>query len=371
MSVRNKSKVRYAVVGLGHIAQAAVLPAFENAQENSELVAFVSDDPVKHHKLGRRYGVNSYTYKEYEPLLKSGSVDAVYIALPNNMHREFTVRAARCGVHVLCEKPLALNERECAEMIEECAAHKVKLMTAYRLHFERANLDAIEVVKSGKLGAPRIFTSVFGYQVKPGNIRTQKKLGGGALYDLGVYCINAARYLFQDEPVEATAHMLRTDNKRFREVDAVTSATLLFPGNCIAQFTVSFDSADVATYSLLGTKGKLRLEKAYEYATEIRMQVSVGEKTQERTYERRDQFGPELVYFSDCVLRNKKPEPSGEEGLADIRIVCAIQKSARAGGKPVKIAPLTKRTRPSREQEISRPAIEEPELVNTEAPSQG
>ena len=152
MSLRSKPKVRYAVVGLGHIAQAAVLPAFENAKENSELVAFVSDDPVKQQRLGRRYCVTTYTYKEYDALLDSGAVDAVYIALPNSMHRDFTVRAARCGVHVLCEKPLAVTEKDCRVMIDACAMNEVKLMTAYRLHFERANLNALEIVQSGNSG---------------------------------------------------------------------------------------------------------------------------------------------------------------------------------------------------------------------------
>ena len=369
MSLRIKPKVRYAVIGLGHIAQAAVLPAFANARENSQLVAFVSGDPVKQQRLGQRHQVNTYTYKEYDALLKSGAVDAVYIALPNSMHRDFTVRAARCGIHVLCEKPLAVTEKECREMIDACARNNVKLMTAYRLHFERANLDAVEIVQSGKLGEPRIFNSVFGYQLKPGNIRTQKKLGGGAAYDIGIYCINAARYLFRAEPIEVSAYTLKTDAKRFEEVDAVTSAMMLFPDNRIASFTCSFDSADVANYSVVGTKGRLRLEMAYEYASEITMEISVGEKKQQRTYEKRDQFGAELVYFSDCVLNDRKPEPSGEEGLADVRIIRAILESARSH-KPVKIPRLVKRMRPTRKQEISRPAIKEPPLVNTEPPSE-
>jgi predicted dehydrogenase len=369
MSVRNKPKVRYAVVGLGHIAQAAILPAFENAKGNSELVAFVSDDPVKHQRLGRRYHVGSTcTYKEYDALLKSGSIDAVYIALPNSMHRGFTVRAARAGIHVLCEKPLAVTEKDCQQMIDACAKNKVKLMTAYRLHFERANLDAIEIAQSGKLGDLRIFNSVFGYQVKAGNIRTQKKMGGGANYDIGIYCVNAARYLFRDEPLEVSAYMLKTD-RRFREVDAITSAVMLFPRNRIASYTCSFDSADVATYSVLGTKGKLRLEMAYEYATEICMEVSIGEKKERRMYEKRDQFGAELVYFSDCVLSNRKPEPSGEEGLADVRIIQSIHQSARTG-LSVPIQRVQKRTRPSRKQEISRPAVEKQPLVNAESASE-
>ena len=369
MSLRNKPKVRYAVVGLGHIAQAAVLPAFENAKNNSELAAFVSDDPVKHQRLGRRYNVvSTYTYKEYNALLKSGSIDAVYIALPNSMHRDFTVRAARAGIHVLCEKPLALTAKDCEEMIEACARNKVKLMTAYRLHFERANLDAVEIAQSGKLGELRIFNSVFGYQVKAGNIRTQKKLGGGANYDIGIYCINAARYLFRDEPLEVCAYTLHPD-RRFRDVDGVTSAMMLFSRNRIASFTCSFDSADVATYSVLGTKGKLRLEMAYEYESEICMEISMGEKKQQRTYEKRDQFGAELVYFSNCVLHNRKPEPSGEEGLADVRIIEAIFESARTGS-PVKIGRVEKRTRPSRKQEISKPAVKKQPLIHAEPGSE-
>ena len=366
MSLRVKPKVRYAVAGLGHIAQAAILPAFENAKENSELVAFVSGNPVKQQRLGRRYRVHTHTYKEYDALLKNGAVDAVYIALPNSLHRDFTVRAARRGIHVLCEKPLAVTEKDCQEMIDACAENNVKLMTAYRLHFERANLDAIEIVQSGRLGKPYIFHSVFGYQVKPGNIRTRRKLGGGAVYDIGIYCINAARYLFRAEPVEVSGYVLRTDPKRFRDVDAITSAMMLFPDKRIASFTCSFDSADVATYSVVGTKGKLRLEMAYEYASEICMELSAGEKRQRRTYEKRDQFGAELLYFSDCILCDRKPEPSGEEGLADVRIIRAILESARTH-KPVRLPPLVKRVRPSGAQEISRPAIKEPELVNIEA----
>jgi predicted dehydrogenase len=205
--------------------------------------------------------------------------------------------------------------------------------------------------------------------VKKGNIRTQKKMGGGANYDIGIYCINAARYLFRAEPIAVTGYMLKPDG-RFREVDGITSATMLFPNNRVAQYTCSFDSADIATYSVIGTKGKLRLDMAYEYAAEISMEVSVGEKKQQRTYEKRDQFGAELVYFSDCILNNRTPEPSGEEGLADVRIIRAIHESARTG-RTVRLAAQGKRPRPSRKQEIRRPAIDEPQLVNTEAPSEG
>src|SRR6185436_5302980 len=205
MSLRNKPKVRYAVVGLGHIAQSAVLPGFENAKSNSQLVALVSGDRAKQGRLGKRYQVESYTYKDYDSLLKSGKIDAVYIALPNSMHREFAVRAARAGIHVLCEKPLAPTEADCRAIIQSCERNKVKLMTAYRLHFEPANLEAIQILRSGAIGEPRIFGSLFSFQVASGNIRLKSRDGGGTLYDIGTYCINAARYLFGEEPLEAWA----------------------------------------------------------------------------------------------------------------------------------------------------------------------
>src|SRR5438876_2308035 len=165
-------RVRYAVVGQSYIAQIAVLPAFAHASRNSELAALVSGDRVKLRALGRKYGVDHlYTYDHYEECLRSGAVDAVFIALPNHLHREYAVRAARAGVHVLCEKPMALTEQDCRAMIAAARRNRVKLMVAYRLHFEEANLEAVELTRSGKLGDPRIFDSVFTMQVKPGNIR--------------------------------------------------------------------------------------------------------------------------------------------------------------------------------------------------------
>jgi glucose-fructose oxidoreductase len=154
-------KVRYAVVGLGYIAQAAVLPAFAHA-ENSELAALVSDDPEKLGKLRRKYSVRSgRSYAEYDALLSSGDIDAVYIALPNSLHREYAVRAAQAGIHVLCEKPMAVTEEECRDMIRASDQANVRLMVAYRLHFDAANLAAVEAVEHGRIGDPRVFGSVF------------------------------------------------------------------------------------------------------------------------------------------------------------------------------------------------------------------
>jgi glucose-fructose oxidoreductase len=184
-----KDKIRYAVVGLGHIVQAAVLPAFAHANRNSVLVSLVSDDAAKRREIAKKYKVDqAYSYEEYERCLEG--VDAVYIGLPNSMHAEFTIRAARAGVHVLCEKPMAVTVQECRRMISACDSHRVKLMIAYRLHFEEINLKVIDLIRRGRIGEPKFFSSSFSMTVRPGNIRTQDELGGGTLYDIGVYCLN-------------------------------------------------------------------------------------------------------------------------------------------------------------------------------------
>lgn len=364
-----RRKIRYAVVGLGYISQIAVLPAFEHARENSELTALVSSDAEKLKKLGRKYGIeNTYTYEQYGDCLKSGEIDAVYIGLPNNMHRAYTESAAEAGIHVLCEKPMAMDEDECQTMIAAVKDAGVKLMIAYRLHFERGNLSAMEIVKSGKIGQPRIFTSIFSQQVKAGNSRLDREVAGGAIYDMGVYCINAARYLFRAEPEEVFAWNQSSKDERFAEVPEMTSAMMKFPGNRIATFTCSFGATDRSEFEIVGTKGSLKMDPGYEMAEDLKLDLTVDGKTKKQVFKKRDQFAPELIYFSDCILSNKQPEPSGEEGLADVRVIQALLQSAETN-RPVEIAKTKIERRPQAEQEISKEAVENPpKLVKAAAP---
>jgi len=365
-------RIRYAVVGLGHIAQVAVLPAFQHARENSELVALISDDGEKLETLGRKYRVeHRFDYENFEDGLREARVDAVYIALPNHLHREYTERAAAAGVHVLCEKPMAVTEEDCRAMIEVCDRAGVKLMIAYRLHFEEANMRAVELVQSGRLGEPRIFNSVFTMQVREGDIRLNpRQLGGGTLYDIGIYCINAARYLFEAEPVEVTALSANKGERRFANegVDEMTSAALRFPDERLATFTSSFGASDVARVQVVGTEGDIVMDPAYEYAEALSHRVTIQGKTREQTFPKRDQFAPELVYFSECIMTGEDPEPSGWEGLADVRIIRAIYESADTGA-PVTLPPFDKRERPSMAQEMRKPPVAKPETVNVEEPT--
>lgn len=359
--------VRYAVVGLGHIAQVAVLPAFAHARRNSRLVAVVSDDRTKRREITRRYGLDhAFSYDQFEDCLNK--VDAVYIALPNSMHAEYTVRAAKAGVHVLCEKPMAVTVRECQRMIAACRTARVKLMIAYRLHFETLNLSAMDLARRGQLGELKFFTSSFSMTVRRGDIRTKRQYGGGTLYDIGVYCINAARNLFRAEPTNVSAVSINSGLKSLAEIDETTAATLRFGDGQLATFVTSFNASDVAAYRIVGTKGHLHADPAYEYAEGLEYTLTIDGKRRTKSVGKRDQFAPELLYFSNCILNDTQPEPSGEEGLQDVRIVEALYQSARRQ-RPVAIRPFQKRVRPTSRQRISRPGVKKPDLIKVQSAS--
>ncbi len=358
------------MVGLGYISQAAVLPAFRHARKNSELVALVSDDPTKLRTLARRHGVSRlYGYDGFDECLADESIDAIYVALPNAMHREYTIRSVRAGKHVLCEKPLAVTAEDCEAMVTAAAENGVRLMTAYRLHFEKANLRAIEIVRSGRIGEPRIFQSLFTMQVEPGNIRlSPTEEGGGPVYDIGIYCINAARYLFRAEPEEVFAWTANIGDPRFKDCPEMMTCVLRFPVQRLATFTCSFGAAETGWYQIVGTRGDVRMDPAYELAEPLVQRVTVGGRTSRKTYSKRDQFAPELIDFSDRILRDREPEPSGREGLADVRIIRALLESARIG-RPVQLDEFERRRRPTMAMEKKRPPVPRARLVHAAPPS--
>ncbi|AMY11821.1 Glucose--fructose oxidoreductase precursor [Luteitalea pratensis] len=359
--------VRYAVVGLGHIAQVAVLPAFAHARRNSKLVAVVSGDRTKRREITRRYRLDhAFSYEQFEDCLRE--VDAVYIALPNSMHAEYTVRAAKAGVHVLCEKPMAVTVRECRQMVTACRNARVKLMIAYRLHFETLNISAMELARRGQLGELKFFTSSFSMTVRRGDIRTRRDYGGGTLYDIGVYCINAARNLFRAEPTRVSAMSVNSGVKSLVEIDETTAATMQFGDGQLATFVTSFNAADVAAYRIVGTRGHLHAEPAYEYAEGLKYTLTIDGKRRTKRIGKRDQFAPELLYFSDCIRNDRQPEPSGEEGLQDVRIVEALYESARRQ-RPVAIRSFRKLVRPTSRQRISRPGVRKPDLIKVQSAS--
>ena len=361
------AKIRYAVVGLGHLSQVAILPALRHCR-HSELAALVSGDATKSRKLSEEYRVPAYSYDDFESALTAERVDASFIVLPNTLHREFTERSAKAGVHVLCEKPMATSERDCEAMIRACRRAKVKLMVAYRLHFTDSQVRAIELARKGELGELRAFNSLFCMQVKPDNIRVKNETGGGPLLDIGIYCINAARYLFGAEPTEVAGMAASSDDSRFKEVTEMVSAVLRFPGERLASFTCSFGAHNISQYHLVGTEGILQAEPAYDYKGPMRWTIRRGDRDKKKAFPKGDQFAGEMDYFSRCIAEDREPEPSGLEGLADIRIVRAVNESIRSG-RSVRLKSFSKAKRPDAHQETKRgSAKKRPKLVKASAP---
>jgi glucose-fructose oxidoreductase len=349
MKKRSNRPVRFAVIGQGTFAQAAVLPAFEHAT-GCELRAIFSQNESKLRALRRKYGVAAALgYDQYEDYLQAGEVDAVYIALPNDMHADYTVRAARAGVNVLCETPIAANSHDAERMVIACADNSVKLMVAYRLHFEAAALETIARVRRGAIGRPRFISTTFARQVRDDNIRTRRARGGGPLLDLGISCVNAARAVFRAEPTEAMAMSAsRRGDRRFREVDEQVTAILRFPGERLAQLTCSFGAHDHSALTVVGEQGRIRLDPAYEYASGLTIEMDVtNRRAQRRTFPRRDQVAAELIAFARCVREDREPEPSGEQGLADLHVLEAIQRSTESHTRE-SVAPMRRGGRAAR-----------------------
>jgi glucose-fructose oxidoreductase len=225
----------------------------------------------------------------------------------------------------------------------------------------------MELVATGALGEPKLFNSTFSMRVKPGDIRTERAMGGGTLYDIGVYCINAARHFFQAEPIDVLASSVNTDRDRLPEIDETTSAVLRFENGRIASFVTSFNATDTGWFEILGTNGRLKMEPAYEYTEGLSYEITVDGRTTRHKSSKRDQFAPELIYFSKCVLEDADPEPSGEEGLQDVRIVTALYEAAETG-RAVELPPYEPIQQPSLDQAMRRPPVDKPDTVNVEAP---
>ena len=364
-------KVRYGIVGLGSISQEALMPGVEHTG-NSVIAALVTEDPTKAKELGEKYGVDTTcNYAEYRELLRSGKIDAVYIGTPNWRHAEFVVPALEAGIHVLLEKPIEVSSEQALRIVEAAKNSKAKLMVAYRLHFEPATIAAIQKVRSGELGQVHLFTSTFAQMVDPANHRAQSGELAGPLLDMGPYPINAVRNLFGAEPTEIFAVASRHPGSGFPEdFDDTVSATLRFPENRLAQFTVSYYGNMIDSYTVVGTKGLIEANPAYMYGKPLELTTRIGQKDDSESFKNTDHFGGELKYFSECVLGGREPEPDGLEGLADLRVIEAGFRSIRSG-RPEKIEPteIKRRISPDQEQRLS--AVSTPEMVNTSSPARG
>ena len=338
-----KRKVGWAVVGLGELALDEVMPAFREAKW-SEPVALVSGHPDKARKVAESYGIDPrsiYDYQSYDRLAENARVEVVYIILPNSMHAEYTVRGLKAGKHVLCEKPMAVTSAESERMIAAAREARRKLMIAYRLHYEPYNRKVMELSRQKAYGEIKTFSSSNTQDVKAPNIRLSKQLGGGPVGDVGVYCINAARYVINEEPTEVTAYEHRpADDPRFREVPETVVFTLRYPSGVITHCECGFGHARSERFRVVGAKGYVEMDPAFGYRGQRLFLMEQGEgggRRSELKLEPVNQFAAEMDHFSGCVLGDKEPRTPGELGLADMRIVEAIGEAARTG-RPARVA---------------------------------
>ncbi len=333
-------RVRWAVVGLGNFAVGQVIPGFL-ASGHSEITAFVSGNPDKMRDLGQRYGVTKfYDYASFDKIAADKTIDAVYIVLPVGLHAEYTIRALKAGKHVLCEKPMASTVAECEAMIAAAKAANRQLGVAYRVHFEPTNVDVARRIKAGDLGEVRYFTGDAGFNANlaypPHKWRLTKALGGGgSMYDIGIYALNAAMMCVDQTPVSVSAvYSYPKDDPRFAEVEGGVDWRLGFASGIYAQGSSSYCYAGGTRQKIFGSEGAIIQDPASDYYQNT---VTLNKNGQSviRSGNPISQFGAQVDAFSAAARANTPHLTPGEMGLRDIRIIQAIYKSADANGQLV------------------------------------
>jgi len=333
-------RIRYAIVGLGRISMDHFMPAVKSSS-TTEVTALVSGHPDKAKRQAAMYGVpdsSIYTYENFDRIRDNPNVDAVYIALPNSMHAEYTIRAAQAGKHVLCEKPMATTVEESEAMIAACEKANRKLMIAYRCQLEPTTLHARQLVQSGTLGTIQAIESANGFNIAQGEWRTNRKLaGGGPLMDVGIYSLNACRFITGEEPTQISAYSSVIDHDgRFNEVEENISWTMKFPSGIVASCNSTYGANMDGFYRVHGSKGTIHVEPAFGYQGIHLIGHIAGAargdsgKPLDDLEQEKDpaQFVRQAEYFARCIVNNTKPGPSGEEGLRDMKLMMQIYKSA-------------------------------------------
>ena len=300
----------------------------------AQVTALVSGHREKAEKMAAEYNVppkNIYSYQNYDEIAGNKDIDAVYIALPNSMHSEYTIRAANAGKHVLCEKPMATTVKDSQAMIAACKAANKKLMIAYRCQYEPTNLRAIQMIRDGTLGTVQAIESANGFNERLGEWRLNRKMaGGGPLMDVGIYSLNACRYLTGEEPERIAGYCSVIDKDgRFNEVEENDAWTMRFPSGILASCATTYGAPMEGYFRVHGSKGTLHVEPAFGYQglhlkAQIRGQPPIDEPNPEKDPA---QFVREADHFADCVFSDKEPKTDGEEGLRDMQYMADIYKS--------------------------------------------
>ena len=328
-----------AIVGIGHLTMEQLLPAFAQSR-STKLVALVSGDRAKAETVAARNGVDAkriYDYKSFDRIKDDPAIEAVYIVLPNHLHAEYTVRAASAGKHVLCEKPMATTSAEAQQMIDACKKADRKLMLAYRIQYEPHNRFVMKAVRDKRFGAVKLVEGHNGQNLgDPNQWRLKKAAGGGALFDVGIYCLNTCRFVLGEEPIWVTGAVHSTPgDARFKEVDENVVFQLGFPSGALGSFSCSFGTHVARRYRCLADRGGwIGMDPAFDYEglqLELSQVRGRDEFREKPTIPDKQHFALELDHLASCIRNDKQPYTPGEEGAQDMRIMEAIFQSAREG----------------------------------------
>jgi len=328
-----KQRLGWALVGLGRLSTNQLAPALEKTKR-AELVAVVTGTPEKEGLWSEKYSIprsHIYNYETFDKVADNEDIDVINVVLPNSMHHEFTVRAAKAGKHVFCEKPMAVSSQECREMIAACNDADRKLGIGYRCQFEPHHLECIRLAKEQAFGKLHQIDAGFGFRIEdfppddPKHWRLEKKLaGGGALMDVGIYAMNACRYLTGEEPHTVAAQEVKTNPQKFAEVDETIAWTMTFPGGVVATCSTTYHYNGVNKFTVYADRGTFGLEPAYSY-TGIRG-IANGKPIEAPEI---DQFAAEIDDFAQCIQEDRPTKVSGEEGLRDLIALEAVYRSTR------------------------------------------
>ena len=330
-----KRKLGYALVGLGRLSTNQIAPALQKT-EHCELKAIVTGSPEKESVWQAKYGIpkaNTYNYRNFDHIADNSEVDIVYVVLPNSMHEEFTIRAARAGKHVLCEKPMSVSVPEAKQMIDECKQAKVKLAIGYRCQFEPHHQECMRLAKAKKFGELRQIDAAFGFRFGDyplGDLRRwrleMEYAGGGALMDVGIYALQACRYLTSEEPVSVSAREIKTDPVKFAEVDETILWNMEFPSGVVANCSTTYKFNGMNSFTAFADQGKFGMTPAYSYGGNQGFAGNDPIKQPEI-----DQFAAEMDDFAKVVQQDRTSIVSGEEGLRDMLVLDAIYKAVQSG----------------------------------------
>ncbi len=326
--------LRVAIMGLGSYGT-RVTDAIQTCTE-VKLVGAISGTATKLTAWQSKYGIpakNCYNYENFDALKDNPDIDAVYIITPNSLHKEQTIRVAKAGKHVICEKPMAVNAKEAEEMIAACKTANVKLLIGYRMHFEPKTLEIIKQRKEGELGNVKFFQGLCGFRIgDPNQWRLNKKLaGGGSMMGIGIYAVNGARYMVGEEPVWVTAQETKTDKEKFKEgVDETIAFQFGFPSGAIASCLSTYAMNGLDKFFLNCDKGFAEMQPSTGYGP-----IKAHTNKAELTHEHKTHQTVQMDEMAGIILEGKQPVVAvdGEEGLKDMKIIDAIYKAVKTGKK--------------------------------------